>query len=536
MNKKIFLYISLFLVLITKIQTSFGFLSDPLGLDLYEKIDKWVYELELRYVDKELKWWDVNSTIEENLKEYEEFKDIWDCIWDSKFTAEEIQKIANDDNSLELLTKKLEKCSQDWAISAADIVNYQELFKNYYNESVTKAQTKVDNIYKVSRIWLYSDWVEENSPFDLVVDLQEIDKIIFESEIPYDWVNLQDMWLVVDSDLWWDDSDYLSEIWLYNDWVFYDTWLVNNISIPNILEPSINILDWNEFVCKINNSWLSDDFFDNFSTWTIAFSWNLNNSDYFPYDDDYNYWDVDEYWNPLWSYSKVNDNSEFPCNDFFCITIEFVTYSHNLLSFWKSRSIEWFLKQSNKHLKKFVWTSLIQAKMTTNNFEIWLKDLNLPDLFHIWVQVSYKPAPILNLDKALENADGNKKEDNSDFSSENLLYRYYKNLWLDYDRRNDLELFNDEDNEFKSILDKVELPSVAAEESFNELQELKAKIALENEYVSETVIDKKILEDDINDFYNQFVELETFTKAMMDYTINLNAIVKKMRSIPISTK
>jgi hypothetical protein len=28
------------IVSLAKIQTSFGFLSDPLGLDLYEKIDK----------------------------------------------------------------------------------------------------------------------------------------------------------------------------------------------------------------------------------------------------------------------------------------------------------------------------------------------------------------------------------------------------------------------------------------------------------------------------------------------------------------
>ena len=57
-------------------------------------------------------------------------------------------------------------------------------------------------------------------------------------------------------------------------------------------------------------------------------------------------------------------------------------------------------------------------------------------------------------------------------------------------------------------------------------------IALENNYLSDTVIDKKILEEDISDLYNQFTELETFTKARMDYTMNLNAIIKKMRNIP----
>jgi len=33
---------------------------------------------------------------------------------------------------------------------------------------------------------MYSDGIEENSPFDLVSDLEEINSIIFEEFIPYD--------------------------------------------------------------------------------------------------------------------------------------------------------------------------------------------------------------------------------------------------------------------------------------------------------------------------------------------------------------
>jgi uncharacterized protein YbjT (DUF2867 family) len=40
---------------------------------------------------------------------------------------------------------------------------------------------------------MYSDGVEENSPFDLMTDLNEIDQIIFESDIPYDGVNQENL-------------------------------------------------------------------------------------------------------------------------------------------------------------------------------------------------------------------------------------------------------------------------------------------------------------------------------------------------------
>ncbi|MDR0771825.1 MAG: hypothetical protein LBF15_01910 [Candidatus Peribacteria bacterium] len=46
-------------------------------------------------------------------------------------------------------------------------------------------------------------------------------------------------------------------------------------------------------------------------------------------------------------------------------------------------SIEDIIARSNEHLKIFAGTSLVQSKMTTNNFQLGLKDLNLPDIFHI---------------------------------------------------------------------------------------------------------------------------------------------------------
>jgi hypothetical protein len=53
MKKSIFLSL-VFVLLLPKL--SFGnFLSEPTGLDLYKKIDSGLYELELKYLEKELK-------------------------------------------------------------------------------------------------------------------------------------------------------------------------------------------------------------------------------------------------------------------------------------------------------------------------------------------------------------------------------------------------------------------------------------------------------------------------------------------------
>jgi len=48
------------------------------------------------------------------------------------------------------------------------------------------------------------------------------------------------------------------------------------------------------------------------------------------------------------------------------------------LGYASDKSIENVLKTSNKHLKKAANTSLVQSKMSTNNFEMSLRDLDLP--------------------------------------------------------------------------------------------------------------------------------------------------------------
>jgi hypothetical protein len=69
-------------------------------------------------------------------------------------------------------------------------------------------------------------------------------------------------------------------------------------------------------------------------------------------------------------YKKVNDNLMWPCNEFFCIKIEFIIRKQKLLGGGTTVSIHSILEKSNTHLNKFVNTSLIASKQTTNNFEL----------------------------------------------------------------------------------------------------------------------------------------------------------------------
>lgn len=478
MKKNIFLILVLGLILP---KFSFGdFLSDPTWLDLYKKIDSWVYDLELKYLDKELRWWDMWWNIVDDLNK--RAKNAWlnDTCFKWNLSVKDIKDIYNDNNSAEILSNVLKDCfdPEEASIWTTTFNNYLNIVNESYEENSKKAQTKVDNIYKIWRIWMYSDWVEENSPFDLQIDLQEINSIIFEEQIKYNWVNSTNLWRDVNNLLSWKNLN----------------------SKTNLV-----IEDWNNWVCNLNDSWLSLDSLNNVF-------WNINSPE--------------ETQNKKTWYQKVNDNAFWPCNNFFCIAINFVTYNHNLLGWWTNLSIEWLLKRSNTHFKKFASTSLIQAKMTTNHFELWLKDLQLPEIFHVWVQVSYKPVPLMNVDKK------NKNKDEDDFKAKNLLDRYYRNFWLDYDRANDLHIFAQKENELKSILDSQELTIVDASEKKWDFQSYIETTKKENDYVSNTVVNKKVLEEDMNDFYNQFIELESFTNAFLDYAIWVKWVVWKMNQIP----
>lgn len=511
MKKFIFL---IFWLLFIAPKVSFGnFLSDPTSLDLYKKIDAWYYELELKYIEKELKGWDMNGSIQEELNKRAKANGLQECFsWD--IWVSDVKKIYNDADSSNILWNILKDCfDENQAIPTETFNNYFWIVRESYLQNTQKAQTKVDNIYKIGRIWMYSDGIEENSPFDLVSDLEEINSIIFEEFIPYDWVNNFDLWRSVDGILSWLSPE--EAFWLSR----YDRYTNpenNSTGSGNTIPPNFS-----ELICidDNNNSWLNNDIFQQIINQNINSSWGTNSGS----------WSSESHnneQNSKWNYAKINDNSVWPCNTFFCIMIDFVTYNHNLLWGSTNLSIEWLFKRSNTHLKKFASTSLIQAKMTTNHFEIWLKDLNLPDIFHVWIQVSYKPVPLLNVDKKETN------KDDDEFKYKNLFSKYYSNLGLDFERANDLNLFSKKELEIRSWIESQELAITEFEKKFNNFYSYADEIKKQNNYISRTIVDKKVINEDIEWFYSKYIELESFTRALMEYTFWAKWIITEMNKIP----
>jgi hypothetical protein len=82
-----------------------------------------------------------------------------------------------------------------------------------------------------------------------------------------------------------------------------------------------------------------------------------------------------------------------------------------------------------------------------------------------------------------------------------------------------LSIFRQKEAEAKSVLDSGELPISVAEEKMSSFHTYIETNKKQNDYISNTIVDKKVIGDDIQDFYTQFIELETFTNAMLDYVL-----------------
>ena len=71
-------------------------------------------------------------------------------------------------------------------------------------------------------------------------------------------------------------------------------------------------------------------------------------------------------------------------------------YTQNLLGGGKAATIEKILDENLTIANKFAPSSFVQSKMTKLFFGLSLKSLNLPDMIHLGVNISYLPPPILN--------------------------------------------------------------------------------------------------------------------------------------------
>lgn len=499
-----------------------AFLDDDMGLDLYKNIDKWIYELEMKNYEYEMtNWWKI--TIKQKLDSA-----IWwtDCFSEN-ITLEDLDKIVNNWDLVTLSKIITDECKSDnWkSISNNSIAHYWKIIWEVYDKTKKQAEEKTDTIMKVSRIWLYSDWDINNSPFDLIKDLEDINTVIFASENKYEGVEKNDNWNPLNNLMNWLWTDWKTSFLPYAPLkpISLTWWTIVPIVTP--WDPENN---WWEYVCADdkNDSWLDDEVLDGLIWWTWSTNtWTTNTWSN-------NTWNFSLSWNllPLESnYKKVNDNSLWKCDTFFCIVIEFSTYNHKLLGWWQNISIESILKKSNDHIHKFTNTSMLQKKMSINDWELSLKNLNLQSIFNLNFIIYWKSPPILNIDKKDKQEDTIDK--NSPLAWENQAYEYYKNAWLDYKQANSLQNLKRKIEELKCTQDSWELTNVEAEEKCNQYRR-KIQNSSENNLKVTKAINELVKKWDLTSFYDMFVELKIFTKAFENYINWVRTQVIKMDKKP----
>lgn len=520
---------------------SYAFLWENLWLDLYDKIDSWIVDLE----QKNFKYvmvgenWSINQELNRILKT----KWIWECLNDEELTLEEVQEIADYWN-IKLLAEKINNnCKSNEWIIIANLAEIQKTISEIKSNYTKMAEEKTKQMYLISNIWIYSDGNLENSWFDLINDLQEINKIIFSNEVKYIWENITSWDSVFNKFLKEKEKKYTSNnLWKSSG--------IKKIGIGSSQPPTTppetqvcsqyNWNSWlnrettNDILSKLNQKyWYKND--ENTGRETTPESQSQTQSASLKPAQSQaearsasqsafgssSYYDI----TPTW-YQWVSDNSFWSCNDnVFCISINFKMYNHKLLWFWDS-SIEWLLKRSNDHLKKFAWSFMWQASMTSWFFECsTCRNLNFWDMFHMWLQVTSKPVPFLDLKKE----DDKKNDKNNFFKVDNLLTQYYKERWIEYNRANDLTIYNKEDLKKKALLDSDELTITDAANKENELKKYDNK---ENLF-TQTAVNKKLLSDDMANFYNQFTELEMHAKTMLNYTDSMQWILEQMKKTPV---
>ena len=151
-----------------------------------------------------------------------------------------------------------------------------------------------------------------------------------------------------------------------------------------------------------------------------------------------------------------------------------------------------------------------------------------------WLEVQTKPVPILDL----ESSDEDSAPEGS--LSEEKLLAYYKNLTLDYERRNDLQIFRKIsrtgtfEEEQKVFQTSAGMPTQYPERRLNELSRFQAALS-ENNRILSIATDKSISYDDMKKFSDQFSELERFTAAIEDFAIGFTDHVQRLKQIPTRT-
>lgn len=511
-----------------------AFFGESEDYDLYKNLEKnynslqsWAYNYELTGKHSSIKD-KLNSLI--NQRSQIDQKWFKDCF-EQDLAPSHIEAIAHGDISI-LYKKIWDNCKDSSGNIQAQTISYiQTIIENYYIESQVEATEKIELIWDISSLGIYADGSLENSSFDLIEDLERINDIIFASKFEYSWVendNYKDIFndildtkksqvaqevndpKILEELLTWEKA-YSSDVWgSYIEEILSHTQNTNACFDPSSWDHGIDLAFAQWWITLIDDKSLNKELYDDLVSQNES-NWNTSSGAA-----------TTEIW---WNYESVNDNSQWPCDSFYCITVNFKTYNHQLLGWWDNITIEYLIDRSNQHLRRFANASLIPAKMTTNNFELGLTNLDLSELFHMWFQIQTKPVPILKVNKS---QDENSPKDKH--STQALLEKYYKAYWLDYQRRNDLDIFTKKQQELSSLIQSSNVLYSEATQRIQELENYKNEKNIEIDLLKKDIW-QKYNYTSLNSFQEQLIEIRNFTKSIEDYSHTLNDLIVAMQKI-----
>lgn len=570
--KKIYFISILFILALLSINKAFSYEINFWWKWFYSSISDNYSDLNTKmYTIENQNWWGIIEKIKSEIN--------YSCF--SNLTEWDIKNIVNNTN-IEKINKKVSpNCKDDkWNILQKSYLENIETIKKIYISDLQKAKEKSQKLLKLSSIWIYTDWNEENSPFDIVKDLERIDKLIFWEENIYDfewdwYVDLKnEIKKLFENSRKKDEELELS----FN----LEEENKNSSNLSNSLEnhtknnhSTLCYLDWNcenyteiqkvlceinwncnweettwylsiknDFNCKIDNSWLKNsssahiywflnnsDKINNYSETSNLWNYsnNLNNSNSFSNNNLSSSFtnSSNDFWlNFPWSYDKVDDKKFFSCDNWtFCIDVNFKTYNHKLLWWWSEQtpSILYLIERSNKHLKKFIDWSLAQTEMTTNNFELWFLNLDFSEIFSQRFQISTRPVPILYLPET--------KEDKWDYSKDNLEQKFYTAYGFNPNLKNDFSEFFGENETNNIALNSVWWWNTLISKKLEELEKYREDQIKKLKYDSNAIL-QKTKNWDLNSLIENFREVTIYTKTLSEYVTNLYNIIQEIKQIP----
>ncbi len=486
--------------------------------------------------------------------------EIWKNCITRNLTENEISETVKKWNLSNIINSIDSSCkNSDWSINIATLNN--QIFtaiSNISDKAEKNAEEKSEKLTNLSNLWIYADWIEKNAPFDLLEDLKDIDTIIFWEEKVYkfDASETQKLDDKIKDLLWklaknninnqnnWNDPQNWNNV-NHRSWCYLD-WNCDNFSdIQKLLCDINNNCNWeesvwflsikNNFDCKIDTSWLNSAT-ASIITNTLERAWSIekkseNNKNFTSSRNSKNILtqnqNIIQTTSPSTWYKRVNDKKIFKC-DFFCIDVNFKNYNHWLLWgwTWEEPSISYLIKRSNNHLWKFINWSLAQSKMTLNNFELWLKDLNFSEMFHMWVDISYEQVPMLFLPKTEED-----EKPKWELALNTQLEKWYSAFWLDYKMQNDLSAFKQIENKIQAWLNSNSSLNTSILRQLDDTDKERIKSIQEYQEVTKT-LEEKLKFDTTWDLESQLKEVERFNKSLWDYTTKISNILKKIKQKP----